>query len=359
MSVQKQLPILAAQGLSVGYKLRKNEQWVLAKGLQLAIRPGELVALVGPNGTGKSTLLRTLAGLQRPLAGTLQLKGQPLESIHPEEAARLRSVVLTTEPPLADIQVQEMVALGRAPYTNFWGALSAGDAALVDTVLTQMHAHHLRHRRLYELSDGERQRVMLTRALVQLMQPDGSLSGLLVLDEPTAHLDLSARIEVMERLRVLCHTQPLGVIVSTHELELALQLTDTLWVLNQGLLTTGLPEDLALDGTLGRTFNTAQVALDPTTGGFRLCREQGNIVHIQGDATGRTWTYRALERLGYRTATAEISDTASGIPLVTVRQNEDTHIWFVDVLGSIVTCRSIGHVAQVLAEAYPPFPVHP
>lgn len=344
-------PLVQAQNLSIGYSGPGGKAVPLVTGLNLDVRAGEFIFLLGPNGAGKSTLLRTLAGLQAAVSGSVTLMGDAYHTLSAADVARRRSVVLTERIPTENLRVEELVALGRAPYTGFLGRLSAHDNALVAQALTAMHCDTLRTRRLYQLSDGELQRAAIARALVQVLHPDNTAAqpALLVLDEPTAHLDVPSRIEILELLRRQTRTHNVGVLLSSHELELAIQLADRLWILKEGVLTQGLPEDLVLGGELNNAFATAQVALDAGTGQFRICLEGTQPVVVLGEGNAAAWTRRALQRLGYAvTTTNELAEVT-----ITVRPTPDGTFWFLDVRGFITTCRNIGHLVAQLKEKYP------
>jgi iron complex transport system ATP-binding protein len=344
------LSLLQAQNLAIGYAGPRGKLVPICTGLNLEVHAGEFIFLLGPNGAGKSTLLRTLAGLQPAAAGSVTLMGQPYNQYAPMDVARRRSVVLTERIPTENLRVEELVALGRAPYTGLLGRLSAADQALVEQALHAMHCDTLRTRRLYQLSDGELQRAAIARALVQIMHADSDAQpALLVLDEPTAHLDVPSRIEILELLRRQTRQRNVGVLLSSHELELAIQLADRLWILKDAVMTQGLPEDLVLGGELNNAFATPQVALDAHTGQFRICMEGTRPLALVGEGPAAAWTRRALQRMGYALQeNARAADVS-----VTVRTTNEGTFWFLDVRGFITTCRNIGHLARHLAEKYP------
>ena len=175
------------QNLSTGYRLRQRDI-VLASGLEATLRTGELTCLLGPNGAGKSTLLRTMARFQEPLAGNISLQGQPLDSYKPNELARRVGVVLTDKLPSSNLRAEELVGMGRMPYTGFWGNLSDDDQRAVDEALQMVGMTSFRHRRLSTLSDGEQQKLMIAKALAQQ-------TPVILLDEPVAFLDFPSKEE--------------------------------------------------------------------------------------------------------------------------------------------------------------------
>lgn len=206
--------------LSIGYRQNTDSRKVL-KDINLSIFSGELVCLLGPNGIGKSTLLRTLSGLLPKLSGTIMINGRALEEYSEKELSKQVGVVLTDHPQLRNMRVEELVALGRAPYTNFFGGLSSEDKVFVDEAISLVGIDKLRGRMIRELSDGERQKVMIARALAQQ-------TPVIILDEPTAFLDFPSKVEVMKLLRNLAHDMHKTILLSTHDLDLAVRLADTL-----------------------------------------------------------------------------------------------------------------------------------
>ena len=286
--------VLAAADLAVGYRHPRRPPVVVVDGLQLALRAGELVCLLGPNGAGKSTLLRTLAGLQPPLAGHIWLEGEELGQLSAQALARRLSIVLTERVDVGNLSAWGLVALGRHPYTDWTGRLSPQDRAVVEWAIQAVGATELAPRLVSELSDGERQKVMIARALAQ--EP-----RLMLLDEPTAFLDLPRRVEIMGMLRVLAQETRRAILLSTHDLDLALRSADRIWLLAQdGSLQTGAPEDLVLSGAFQATFRSDGVEFDPQAGSFRISQNGAGTVHLLGEGLALTWTRRALERVGFR-----------------------------------------------------------
>ena len=267
-------PLLEARNLSVGYGGRRRT--VVLSGVHAALYPGQCAALLGPNGSGKSTLLRTLAGLQRPLGGAVLLDGADLAQLSPGDIARRLSVVLTDPIDAAQLTAWDVVALGRAPHAGFTGRLSEHDLAVVRGALVAASAAPLAHRPLHDLSDGERQRVMIARALAQ--QP-----GLILLDEPTAFLDLEARADIAQLLRRLTQADDgaaaqsaRAVLITTHDFDLAMQVADQLWLIHRdGSLAVGSPAALADQGELAALFDHSAVRFDPAARRFALDLGEG------------------------------------------------------------------------------------
>lgn len=217
----------------------------VAEHIAAEIRSGELTCLIGPNGAGKSTLLRTLAGFLPALSGRVMLAGKPLSDYTPKELARLVSIVLTANSDIPNLSAGDVVALGRSPYTGFWGTLGDDDRKIVDEALRLTATEHLRHRMINTLSDGERQKVMIAKALAQQ-------TPIILMDEPSAFLDFPSRVELMLLLRNLAHNQGKAILLSTHDVGIALKTADMLWLMQDGGMTTGTPSELEASGDMDR-----------------------------------------------------------------------------------------------------------
>lgn len=294
--------------LRTGYTERRRSV-VISPDLSLSIRPGEIVMLMGPNGSGKSTLMHTMAGLLPPLAGEVELGEKPLSSLTMKEVARQLSLVLTERIPAGNMDVWEVVTIGRYPYTGFRGVLSAEDKRICEEALTTCRLTELRERIFDTLSDGEKQRVMIARALAQE-------TPLILLDEPTAHLDLPSRLEVTTMLRTLAHKLGKSILISTHELDLALGWADTIWLLDRsGAITAKAPEDLILDGDIERVFGDPRLRFDQERGEFSIAEEPGQQIHLTGEGLRYSWTCRALHRLGYGIISGDLPPETSSITI--------------------------------------------
>jgi iron complex transport system ATP-binding protein len=241
--------LLAARDLAVGYASRHQRRRVL-ESIHVELDRRQLVCLMGRNGSGKSTLLRTLTGLAAPLAGRVEWQGEDLATLSPRQRARRIGVVLPERLEAPLMSARELVALGRYPHTDWTGRLRPEDHVRVDEALEELGVSHLARRLVAELSDGERQRVLIARAMAQ----DPTL---LVLDEPTAFLDLPGRWDVMAILREVVHAEgsERAVLVSTHDLDTALHFADRLWLVTpEGEIVAGEPQQLVQGGALERTF---------------------------------------------------------------------------------------------------------
>ena len=284
--------ILHIQNLSIGYRQRKDTH-VVARDITVELKKGELVCLLGPNGAGKSTLMRTISGGQKPLAGKVLLGNQLIHDLSARQLAKKLSLVLTERVHAGMLTAYEVVALGRYPHTNWAGKLSANDHDLIQWSIEMAGAKDLAERVLSELSDGERQKVMVARALAQ--EPE-----LMILDEVTAFLDLPRRVEIMQLLRRLAHTTGKAILLSTHDMDLALRSADRIWLLPKGgKLHVGAPEDLVLNGSFEQAFKSEGVSFNRFSGAFHIQQDSEKSIHLIGEGETATWTRRALEREGF------------------------------------------------------------
>lgn len=287
--------VMQATALSVGYRLGSRGRKVVQTDLKFALRRGELTALLGPNGAGKSTLLRTLSGMQPPLGGELLLEERSLARYSAREISRQIGLVLTDKTQAGGLRVRELVALGRHPHVGFFGRLHAEDERAVGQAMEEAGIGEKSDAYLAELSDGERQKVMIAKALAQECP-------MILLDEPTAYLDVTSRIEIMHLLRRLARRGK-TILVSTHDIEQALGLADRLWLLSreQGLVS-GVTEDLVLGGAMDRIFGRGGIRFDLRGGAFRLGAETLSAVTVEAPEGLLRWVAGALERAGLRPA---------------------------------------------------------
>lgn len=287
-----QQPILQTENLAIGYKRHRKTTTTVAEGLTVQLLPGQLVCLLGPNGAGKSTLMRTMVGMQPALAGRVMLAGDDVAAVPARTLAQKLSVVLTERVDVGLLSAYALVALGRYPYTEWHGRLTPEDERIVQEALQAVGAVPLAARPVNELSDGERQKVMIARALAQEPQ-------LIVLDEPTAFLDLPRRVEIMQILRRLAHEQNRAVLLSTHDLDLAMRSADVIWLMANGRLHVGAPEDLVLNGSFAEAFASQGVAFDMASGTFSIQGKDRGQIDVIGAGIQAEWTVRALKRAGY------------------------------------------------------------
>lgn len=330
--MNKQRSIISTRNLKIGFPARgvRREPKVVASEINVTLEGGQTVCLLGPNGSGKSTLIRTLSGLHKPLAGKVELYGKNLNQFPIKDIATKVSTVLTDRITIGNLTVYELVAFGRSPYTGWFGSLNQKDEEVVQWAIKSAGIEEFVDRDVLHLSDGERQKVMIARALAQ----DTSA---VLLDEPTAHLDLPNRVEIIRLLRKLSHDTQKGILLSTHELDLALKAADTLWLINRaGRVITGTPEDLVLDGTFESVFEKDSFDFDRSTGSFTLHNPTRDPVYLKGDPVAVFWTRRALEREGY-----QVTESNGTSLQVEVKSRQDRLVWEV-ANGSVdFSCSSV------------------
>lgn len=254
--------ILLAKGLSTGYS-SKNGKNVIGSDINLELQSGKLIALIGANGIGKSTLLRTLTGIQKPLSGEIILNEKHISSYSPMQLAQQLSIVLTESLPPSNLTVFELVALGRQPYTNWIGKLTTEDLEKINKALELTQISHLSQKKHYEISDGQLQKVLVARALAQD-------TPLIILDEPTTHLDLLHKVSLLKLLKKLALETKKCVLFSTHDLDLALQLSDEMIVMTSEKTVQDTPDHLMHDGILNSLFKDENIYFDAEKGKFIL-----------------------------------------------------------------------------------------
>ena len=328
------MTILKTHALGVGYRKPRRPDVVIAQDLSLSLQRGELVCLLGPNGAGKSTLMRTIAGMQPVLTGQIRLSGDDITALKPRQLATRLSVVLTDRPNVGLLNGYALVALGRHPYTDWTGRLSRYDEAVIRWAVDAVGASDLADRPVMELSDGQQQKFMIARALAQE-------SDLILLDEPTAFLDLPRRAEMMHLLRHLAAETGRAILLSTHDLDLALRSADTLWLMSGGKVRIGTPEDLVINGTFEDAFHDEGVAFDRATGTFSVERSQGRGVIVHGEGIPHTWTRRALKRAGFHLMQPAAINGHGLPPQITLTDEDDNPLWHLEHHGQRTTYASI------------------
>ena len=285
------LETIHIEKLSIGYP-GKGDVKVVASDICAGINSGELTCLLGANGVGKSTLLRTLSAFQPKLSGEIRIQGKEIGSYTDKQLSKVISVVLTEKCDIRNMTSVELIGLGRSPYTGFWGTLSKEDKEVVDHAINLVGISHLAHRMVHTLSDGERQKVMIAKALSQE-------TPVIFLDEPTAFLDFPSKVEMMQLLHQLSRQTDKTIFLSTHDLELALQIADKIWLMDKANgVTIGTPEDLSLDGTLSSFFARKGIVFDLETGLFRVNNEYTSQIRIVGHGQKYAMVRKALQRNG-------------------------------------------------------------
>ena len=304
MEVLAQYYPLQANNLSVGYQEGQSKN-VLFEGVSLALKPAKLTCFMGPNGIGKSTLIRVLAELQKPLAGEIS---------KPDE--KKIALVLTDKITATNMTVWDLVSYGRYPYLGWGLSFSNEDYNVIEQAIKDVRIEELTTKKIEELSDGQLQLAMIARALAQE-------TPVLLLDEPTAHLDLNHRVEIMKLLLRLARKKNKAILVATHELDLALQTADEIWLATTDKkIKTGIPEDLVLDGSFDEIFQFK--GFDLRTGKIQHASHQNQSIYLQGEGHEFLWTKNALEREGFSVSnqgTISVTVTNSGSTIKWETQN--------------------------------------
>lgn len=309
---------ISVRNLSVGYK--KGKQPVVVKeGINLQARSGELIALVGSNGIGKSTLLRTLTGFQKALGGEILLNDRKLTSFSIKELAKVLSFVSTEAVRVQNLRVWELLAMGRYPYTNFIGSLTEEDNSIIKRAIQQVGLSGYEDRMIDRISDGERQRAMIARTLVQD-------TPLIILDEPTAFLDIRNRYEIIHLLHDFVKNENKTVLFSTHDLNISTSEVDKIWLMLDDKVVEGAPEDLILAGNFDQMFHSDKVYFNSESGDFVLRKQPLGSFALKGpEGKTFTWTERALQRIGL------VSDESNALVEVQLPESSQVQVWKVSI----------------------------
>jgi len=307
--------IVDIQNLEIGYPGSKNESNSLFKNINLAASEGELIAVIGKNGVGKSTLLRNIAGLQNSIQGDIFLNNKEISTYQRSEFARLVSFVSTEIVNIHNLSVFDLVALGRFPHTNWFGKLETKDLKSVSKALEMVGMKSFANKNINEISDGERQRVMIARTLAQD-------TPVIVLDEPTAFLDLPNKYEIVHLLNTLSKNENKTILFSTHDLNIAIQEADKIWLMLDKNILEGAPEDLILNETFNHTFENSSLNFDKLKGDFRIKRKHDIKIGLTGDGIYYTWTKKALERMNF-----SVEKGNESIHFITLELINETCIW--------------------------------
>lgn len=256
--------ILSTDELTIGYSSKK-QQSIIASNININLYKGELIGLIGANGIGKSTLLRTLTNVQKPLQGSIQINAKNLNEYQSIDLAKVLSLVLTEAMPSKNLTVFELVALGRQPYTNWVGSLTKEDIEKVNEALKLTNLENLKYKNCFELSDGQLQKAMIARALAQD-------TDLIILDEPTTHLDMYHKAYILKLLQKLAQETKKTILFSSHEIDLAIQLCDTIIVMTNENVITDNPSNLISNGTFNKLFPKDLIVFDDKTKKFRVIK---------------------------------------------------------------------------------------
>lgn len=305
--------ILSFSSLEIGYRSGSTRR-ILLPPSDATASEGELVAVIGENGIGKSTLLRTICGLQASLGGSVFLKEMLLEEYPRNLLARNIGYISTEPVRVSNMKVSDLVSLGRYPHTDWTGRLGAQDYDIIKESISKVGLQDLAERYINELSDGERQRAMIARVLAQD-------TDVLVLDEPTAFLDIKSKYEIIHLLHNLTRHRGKTIIFSTHDLIIAINEADKIWLVQKADFTEGAPEDLVMDGSFSTIFDSSLIKFSIKDAGFTFRRELRGKVAVEAKGIVRIWTERALNRAGYETVSenADMNISVSG--------SDGNHLW--------------------------------
>jgi len=305
-------PMLITEDLLIGYGRKNTEYAPLLPPINLHIAQGTICGLIGANGTGKTTLLRTIAGYLKPLGGIIKLGDKQLNNLIPSERAKNISVVLTDRIEDPFLKVRDVVVMGRHPFTGFLGKLRQADEPIIDESIHQTGISHLQHKRMAEISDGERQKVMIAKALAQD-------TPLILLDEPAAYLDYPSRMELMKLLQKLSRKHGKTILISSHDLEILVRKADHLWLLGSGRAAVeGMPEHLILNGSVSSYFGSESLFFESLTGQASFS-DQADAVYVSADKYSALWIRNALVRKGFR-----LSDHSTS--LIHVEYQNNTYV---------------------------------
>jgi iron complex transport system ATP-binding protein len=321
--------ILVIEGLSVGYGEHGQGYKPVFSGITLKAGKGESIAVIGKNGVGKSTLLRTIGRLQKPLGGKINIRGTDINYYKRNEFARLVSFVSTEIIRVSNMNVLDLVAMGRYPYTGWTGKLGDDDYRIIEESVHLTGIDDLKYKPVNQVSDGERQRAMIARSLAQDTE-------IIILDEPTAFLDLPGKYEIIRLLNEMTANKGKTIIFSSHDLNITLQETDKIWLMNGNKITEGAPEDLIISKKINNLFKDSHMSFNFESGDSRLERRKIGRITLKGEGTLRYWTQRALERLGY-----EISDKTGEEIGVIINDKNRMPEWIVVKKGNEIRFDSI------------------
>ncbi|HNW51436.1 MAG TPA: ABC transporter ATP-binding protein [Prolixibacteraceae bacterium] len=332
----KLFPEIILKDLTVGYRSKKEEK-ILLDGITTQLLPGEIIALMGNNGCGKSTLLRTLTGFQHPLSGEVLLNNKPISTFPMQEKARFISYVSTEPVQIGNMTVFDLVGLGRYLYSGWWGNLSEDDIKMVRHCLSLTRMLDFENRQLISLSDGERQRVMIARALAQD-------TPLIILDEPTAFLDVRNKYEIIHLLRELARTEQKSVIFSTHDFSISLGIADKIWLIDQKKIIEGAPEDLALNELFQPLFAGSTITFHPQTGEIILTEKTRRKICLRATGNEKIWLSKALLRNGIT------EDPASEWIIDIETTDGETH-YILEKNGTSYRCATIYELVKLLKQS--------
>jgi iron complex transport system ATP-binding protein len=309
----KSAGILSLDSLKIGYTSGRHEK-VLLPPINATASKGELIAVIGKNGIGKSTLLRTIAGLQQAIDGKILFSGKNINEYSRIELAQIVGYISTEIVKVSNMSVYDLVSLGRFPHTNWLGKIDKGNHNAIMDALEKTGLSSYRNRSVAELSDGERQRAMIARILTQD-------TGLMIMDEPTAFLDIGSKYEILHLLHLLSNDNDRTIIFSTHDLHMAVSQADKIWLIVENELIEGAPEDLMIQGAFDHLFDSSPVKFNSDNGVFSFRSEEKGSIYLEGEGLMRHWTEKAINRAGFSVSAEKT------IPYITVPYG-DNKMWY-------------------------------
>lgn len=327
--------ILSLVHLKIGYGAGGNQNLLLSSASAGADR-GELIALIGRNGTGKSTLLRTITGLQLPVGGNIFFGERSIEDYSRTELALKVGYISTEIVRVSNMRVYDLVALGRYPHTSWVGKIGPSDNKAISDALEMTSMTSFAAKYISELSDGERQKAMIARILAQD-------TDIMVMDEPTAFLDIAGKYEILRLMKMLTNEKRKTIIFSTHDLQIAINQSDRIWLITGCELIEGAPEDLMIAGAFDHIFDSSSVVFDSENGTFSFRNETHSSIYIEGEGDKRRWTERAIGRAGFM-----VSDTKKYVS-VTIPSDNNSY-WLLKTASAETRVRSLGELIKLLRQ---------
>lgn len=295
--------IIVLESLFIGFRSGRKDR-ILLPALSAVASAGEMVSIIGRNGIGKSTLLRTLAGIQKPLGGNIFFDGRNTVDLKSSDLARIAGFISTEQVKVSNMTVYDLVSLGRFPYTDWLGNQEPDDISIINDAMAKASILSLSDKFVSELSDGERQKSMIARLLAQD-------AGILLMDEPTAFLDIRSKFELMHLMHELSHKDGKTIIYTTHDLDLALRHSDKIWLILDDGLAEGAPEDLMLTGKFDHLFDSRVVRFSSSDGTYSFNEDIRGKVFIEGEGKMLYWTKKAVERAGFT-----VTEKVAGIHII-------------------------------------------
>jgi iron complex transport system ATP-binding protein len=333
--MDSQQNILLIDSLQIGYTRGKQEN-ILLPPLKASAKSGELIAVIGRNGIGKSTLLRTISGLQSSYGGEILYSGKNIRDYSRMELAQKTGYISTETVKVSNMSVYDLVSMGRFPHTDWTGRIDTPNHLAILDAMEKAGMLALSWRLVSELSDGERQRAMIARILAQD-------TGIMIMDEPTAFLDIGSKYEILHLMHHLSQTSKKTIIFSTHDLHMAISHSDKIWLILDDKLVEGAPEDLLIEGAFDHIFDSSPVKFNSEHGTFSFRLDDHGSIYIEGEGLLRHWTEKAVERAGFSISAART------IPYITVPSG-DNRFWKLISPNSVVEAGSIYDLVNCLSK---------